>query len=134
MKDPESTMPPADQPKWGEESFDYFGWFKFHHLKTLEKYHKLIRKQHEGIPPGTGYPPGEVKLLLGYLDELIKLYDWLPDTAGGTESMDTVIKYRNKFEESYLNQDIDEGSYWLAQEVDLEVSTMYNYMEAICED
>lgn len=133
-KDAQNNIPDFDKPNWGDESFNYFEWFKFHHLKTLEEYYTLINQQYKKLPLGKGYQQEDIKLLLNYLDQLIKLYDWLPDTGGGTDSMDKVIEYRKEFEELYLNKAVDDASYWLAQEINHKVFTMYNYMSAICED
>ncbi|WP_298954577.1 hypothetical protein [uncultured Nonlabens sp.] len=132
-KDSLNNIPAFDQPKWGDESFDYFGWFKFHHLNTLKKHHTLIKEHYKTLPSGKGYHKEDIELLLNSLDELIKLYDWLPNTAGGTDAMDKVIKYRKEFEELYMNKNADDSSYWLAQEIIFKVSTIYNYMDSICE-
>ena len=113
-KNSQNKIPAFDQPNWGDQSFDYFGWFKFHHLNTLKKYYTLIEEQYEKLPLGKGYDKEDIELLLNYLDELIKLYDWLPNTGGGTDSMDKVIEYRKKFEELYMNKNADVSSYWLA--------------------
>lgn len=129
-----NSIPPFDQPEWEDDAFDYFRWFKFHHLKTLKKYYVLIEKQYEKLPLGKGYGQEDIELLLSYIDELIKLYNWLPQTEGGTVAMDKLIQYRKEFEELYLNKDVDDNSFWLAQEINHIVFTINNYMEAICED
>jgi hypothetical protein len=36
---------------------------------------------------GKGYKSEDIKLLLNYLDELVKLYNWYPDTGGGKDSI-----------------------------------------------
>ena len=128
------NIPPANQPDWDNASFDYFQWFKIHHLPTLEKYHTLLEQQYEGLPVGKGYDQMQLSNMLGYLDELIRLQDWLPDTEGGIETMDKVIRDRNQLEELYLNKATNDQSYWLAQEVKLKVFELYNYMSALCED
>ena len=134
IKDSKNTIPPFDKPNYKDKSFDYYEWFKHHHLSTLEKYHLLIEKQYNNHPLGKGYQKKDITLFLNYLDELNKLYNWLPNTNGGTHTMDEVIEYRKKFEELYLNKDVNDSSFWLVQEIKLKVFTIYNYMEAMCED
>jgi len=134
MNHSKKEIPPADQPNWEDESFDYFAWFKFHHLNTLKKYHTLIESQYKKHPVGKGYGQEEITLLLTYLDEVIKLHDWLPDTGGGKDSMDKIIKYRNELEERYLNEPADDASFWVVQEVKVTLAAICNYMEAICEE
>ncbi len=131
MKDTPNNIPPADQPSWGGP----FNWeqFKFHHFGTLKKYHKLLEKQFKKIPLGIGYKQKDVKILLSYLDELISLYDWLPNTGGGRDTMKKIIKSREEFEKAYLNKDQDDMSYWRAQEISSDVFIIYNYMSAMCE-
>lgn len=130
-KEPQHDIPAFDKPNWGNESFDYFEWFKFHHLKTLKKYNLLVKEQYDRLRLGESYNAGEVQLLLGYLDELIKLYDYLPQTTGGTHKMDKLIADRKKLEGIYRN---NEDCYHLVQEIKLKVFTICNYMQAICDD
>lgn len=132
MKNQPKNIPPADQPDWGAP-FNW-EWFKFHHLETLEKIYKNIDEHFKGLPLGKGYEQKDITLLLYQLDELAKLINWLPDSGGGQGNMEKIIESRNKFEANYLSQDVNDMSYWDAQEIVLKVFTTYNYMSGMCED
>lgn len=72
--------------------------------------------------------------MLVHLDELIKLFDYLPDTRGGQGTMNEVIKSRDSFKSNYLNKDLNKMSFLDVQDIIFNVFTIYNYMNALCED
>jgi hypothetical protein len=125
------SIPPADQPDWGGPY--NWAWFKFHHLKTLKKHFTAIEKQSEKHSK-TPYLPEEIKTFLSHLEELIKLYDWLPDSGGGQSAMKLVIKKKKAYESAYYEKELNPGSYWDAQQIVEDVALIYNYMDACCED
>lgn len=124
--------PPADQPNYGGP-FN-FKWFKFHHLRTLENHYNALENQYKRLPLGEGYSQEEIKIMLVHLDELIKLFDYLPDTRGGQGTMNEVIKSRDSFKSNYLNKDLNKMSFLDVQDIIFNVFTIYNYMNALCED
>lgn len=124
----------AENPNWDGAGFDYYKWFKAFHLDTLEKYQNLIDEQYNSLPLGKAYNQDNIKLLLDYLDQLLKLYKWLPKGEGGKETMDALKKDRNQLEQLYLNRETNDNSFWLAQEIKMKVFSITNNMDALCED
>lgn len=132
MKSDCQKIPPADQPDWGGPY--NWAWFKYHHFETLEKNYKVIDNQYKRRELGKGYTQRIIAKFLHHVDILISLYDWLPNSGGGQMQMDELIRKRKDFEIAYLNKEINDMSYWHAQEMISCVFTIYNYMQAMCDE
>ncbi len=127
-----NNLPPADQPDWdGPYNWE---WFKYHHLGTLNTHADAIKTQYEQLPTGETYPPSEVAKLLYHLNELIKLHNWLPSSAGGQGAMNGIIKKRDALQQAVLQNDQAGLSWWAAQEIYINVFDVQNYMNDMCED
>lgn len=128
MKD----LPQADTPEWGKPY--NWQWFKYHHFDNLQKCYTDIKNHYKKLPLGKALSQADIRTFLDMLDKVIELEKWLPVSGGGSGNMEEIIKARSEYENAYLEKEENTLSYWHAQELEMKVFALYNYMEACCGD
>jgi|GEM_PF-5625910 len=125
----------GDEPWYVYTSVKFdFEWFRENHLNDLRDIYGELSKIYESSQPGEAFTQKMVKEFLAVVERLVPYDEFLPAGGGGLPQLETALAKSDEFRERFLNKPEDEASYWFAQDIESEVFTIVNYMEAICLD
>ncbi len=129
------TKARGDEPwyVYTSRKFD-FQWFKENHLKELNNIHSDLKKCYKSSPLGKPFTQEKIKQFLEIFERLDPYSKYLPNSGGGLPVLKKAKVQADDFKNRFLDKPDDPASYWLAQEIKMKVSNIFNYMETMCLD